>query len=66
MFLSVMKNKEAYESTLSIIMDDPDLELKEVKVEEGWNNEDFTEYVQQKWTTRVGESAAIYERNSFG
>ena len=34
LFLSVMKNKEAYESTLSIIMDDPDLELKEVKVEE--------------------------------
>ena len=29
-----MKNKEAYESTLSIIMDDPDLKLKEVKVEE--------------------------------
>lgn len=34
LFLSVMKYKEAYESTLSIIMDDPDLELKEVKVEE--------------------------------
>ena len=34
LFLSVMKNKEAYESTLSIIMDDPELELKEVKVEE--------------------------------
>ena len=34
LFLSVMKNKEAYESTLSIIMDDPDLKLKEVKVEE--------------------------------
>lgn len=34
LFLSVMKNKEAYESTLSIIMDDPNLKLKEVKVEE--------------------------------
>lgn len=34
LFLSVMKNKEAYENTLSIIMDDPDLALKEVKVEE--------------------------------
>ncbi len=34
LFLSVMKNKQAYESMLSIIMDDPDLELKEVRVEE--------------------------------
>lgn len=34
LFLSVMKNKDAYESTLSIIMDDLDLKLKEVKVEE--------------------------------
>ncbi len=34
LFLSVMKNKEAYESMLSIIMDDLDLKLKEVKVEE--------------------------------
>lgn len=34
LFLTVMKNKDAYESMLSIIMDDPDLKLKEVKVEE--------------------------------
>ena len=27
LFLSVMKNKVAYENTLSIITDDPDLEL---------------------------------------
>lgn len=34
LFLSVMKNKEAHESTLSIIMDDPNLKLEEVHVEE--------------------------------
>lgn len=34
LFLSVMKNKRAYENTLSIIMDEPDLALKEVKVEQ--------------------------------
>ena len=34
LFLSVMKNKEAYESTLSIITNDPDLKLKEVHVEQ--------------------------------
>lgn len=34
LFLSVMKNKRAYECTLSIIMDEPDLELEEVKVEQ--------------------------------
>ena len=33
LFLSVMKNKIAYENTLSIITDDPDLELQEVHVE---------------------------------
>ena len=33
LFLSVMKNKRAYENTLSIIMDEPELTLKEVKVE---------------------------------
>lgn len=32
-FLSVMKEKEAYRCVLSIILDEPDLELKEVKVE---------------------------------
>ena len=34
LFLSVMKNKEAYESTLSIILDEVDLELTDVKVEQ--------------------------------
>ena len=34
LFLSVMKVKEAYADVLSIIMDEPELELKEVKVEQ--------------------------------
>ncbi|MFT4107065.1 MAG: hypothetical protein QM657_15020 [Lacrimispora sp.] len=34
LFLSVMKNREAYECTLSIIMNEPDLKLTEVKVEQ--------------------------------
>ena len=34
LFLSVMKNKKAYENTLSIIMDEPDVVLKEVKAEQ--------------------------------
>lgn len=34
LFLSVMKVKEAYENVLSIILDEPDLTLKEVKVEQ--------------------------------
>lgn len=34
LFLSVMKNKWAYECTLSIILDEPDFELEEVKVEQ--------------------------------
>ena len=34
LFLSVMKNKTAYESTLSIILDEPDLKLTEVDVEQ--------------------------------
>lgn len=34
LFLSVMKVKEAYTDVLSIILDEPDLKLKEVKVEE--------------------------------
>lgn len=33
-FLSVMKNPKAYQSVLSIIMDEPDIEIKEVKVEQ--------------------------------
>ena len=34
LFLSVMKVKEAYEDVLSIILDEIDLRLKEVKVEQ--------------------------------
>ncbi len=34
LFLSVMKNPEAYRCTLSIILEEPDIELSEVKVEE--------------------------------
>ena len=34
LFLSVMKVKEAYEDVLSIILNEPDLRLKEVKVEQ--------------------------------
>jgi len=34
LFLSVMKNKEAHEITLSIIMENPDLKLKDVHVEQ--------------------------------
>ena len=32
LFLSVMKNKTAYECTLSIILDEPELKLAEVEV----------------------------------
>lgn len=34
LFLSVMKNKKAYQCTLSLILEEPDIELKEVKVEQ--------------------------------
>ena len=34
LFLSVMKNPRAYQCTLSIVMDEPDIELSEVKVEQ--------------------------------
>ena len=34
LFLSVMKNKTAYECTLSIILDEPDVKMEEVKVEQ--------------------------------
>ena len=34
LFLSVMKNPKAYRNTLSIILNDPDIRLKEVKVEQ--------------------------------
>ena len=34
LFLSVMKVKEAYENVLSIILDEPDLRLREVKAEQ--------------------------------
>ena len=31
---TVMKNRKAYENTLSIILDEPDIKMEEVKVEE--------------------------------
>ncbi len=34
LFLSVMKDKRAYQNTLSIIMDEPDIRIREVKVEQ--------------------------------
>ncbi len=34
LFLTVMKNSTAYRNTLSIILDEPDIRLKEVKVEQ--------------------------------
>ena len=34
LFLSVMKNPKAYRNTLSIILEEPDIQLKEVKVEQ--------------------------------
>lgn len=34
LFLSVMSNPEAYKNTLSVIMDEPEIELLEVKVEQ--------------------------------
>ena len=34
LFMSVMKAKKAYEDVLSIILDEPDLKLKEVKAEQ--------------------------------
>lgn len=34
LFLSVMKEKKAYQNTISIIMEEPDIQIKEVKVEQ--------------------------------
>lgn len=34
LFLSVMKNPKAYRNVLSIILNEPDIQLKEVKVEQ--------------------------------
>ena len=34
LFLSVMKNPKAYQNTLSIVLNEPDINLKEVKVEQ--------------------------------
>ena len=34
LFLSVMKDKRAYQNALSIILDEPDIEIQEVKVEQ--------------------------------
>ena len=32
--MDVMKNRKAYENTLSIILDEPDIKMEEVKVEQ--------------------------------
>lgn len=34
LFLSVMKHRRAYECVLSVFLDEPDIQLKEVKVEQ--------------------------------
>ena len=34
LFLSVMKNKKAYQNVLSIILEEPDIQIREVKVEQ--------------------------------
>ena len=34
LFLSVMKNPRAYQCVLSVFMEEPDIELEEVKVEQ--------------------------------
>ena len=34
LFLSVMKERRAYQNTISIIMDEPDIQIREVKVEQ--------------------------------
>lgn len=34
LFLSVMKNKTAYQNTLSIILEEPDIQIREVKAEQ--------------------------------
>ena len=34
LFLSVMKNPRAYQCVLSVLMDEPDIELSDVKVEQ--------------------------------
>lgn len=34
LFLTVMKHREAYQNTLSIILEEPDIQLREVKVEQ--------------------------------
>ena len=52
LFLSVMKHKAAYECAVSIILDERDVEIRQVK--------------QQKRETGAGEPAAVYEGNAAG
>ena len=44
LFLSVMKNKTAYQNTLSIILEDPDIQIREVKESEEWEDTQMTIY----------------------
>lgn len=60
LFLSVMKVKEAYEDVLSIILDEPDLRLKEVKVEQVILNK------SGKRVAGAGQPAAVYEIYDIG
>lgn len=56
LFLSVMKNKRAYECTLSIIMDEPELELEEVKVEQVVLNKSGKRAIRlDAWAKEKGE-----------
>lgn len=44
LFLSVMKNKTAYQNTLSIILEEPDIQIREVKESEEWEDTQMTIY----------------------
>ena len=56
LFLSVMKNKRAYECTLSIILGEPELELEEVKVEQVILNRDGKRAIRlDAWAKDKGE-----------
>lgn len=55
-----MKVKEAYEDVLSIILDEPDLRLKEVKVEQVILNQ------SGKRAAGAGQPATVYEIYDIG
>lgn len=44
LFLSVMKNKTAHQNTLSIILEEPDIQIREVKESEEWEDTQMTIY----------------------